>query len=163
MQSRLGLVLGGAGSASLILVGLFGAVGGVGVYTFIYADGGSYLSNDPAACVNCHVMREQYDGWHHGSHKAVATCNDCHTPHDFAGKWVTKAINGFNHSLAFTVGGFHEPIQITPRNAAVTEGACRHCHQEVVQMIDAHAAGATGRSGEAISCIRCHRDVGHSH
>ena len=36
---------------------------GIGAYTFVYARGASYLTNDPAACVNCHVMREPYDGW----------------------------------------------------------------------------------------------------
>ena len=28
-----------------------------------YAQGFSYLSDDPAACANCHIMREHYDGW----------------------------------------------------------------------------------------------------
>jgi nitrate/TMAO reductase-like tetraheme cytochrome c subunit len=27
-------------------------------------------------------MREQFDGWLRASHRAVAVCNDCHTPHD---------------------------------------------------------------------------------
>ena len=57
-----------------VLIGLAG-------YTFQYAEGTAYLSNDPKACANCHIMREQYDGWQKGSHHAVATCNDCHTPH----------------------------------------------------------------------------------
>ena len=43
---------------------------GVGAYTLVYARGASYLTNDPAACANCHVMREQYDGWTAGSHRA---------------------------------------------------------------------------------------------
>ena len=50
---------------------------------------------------------------------------------ELVGKYATKAINGFNHSVAFTTGGFHEPIQITPRNRAVTEAACRKCHAEI--------------------------------
>jgi cytochrome c nitrite reductase small subunit len=33
---------------------------GIGAYTFIYAKGYSYLSNDPGACANCHVMQEHY-------------------------------------------------------------------------------------------------------
>jgi cytochrome c nitrite reductase small subunit len=62
--------------ASLAASALLGTLLGSGVYTFVSAHGASYLSNDPAVCVNCHVMREQYDGWLHGSHHAVATCND---------------------------------------------------------------------------------------
>jgi cytochrome c nitrite reductase small subunit len=76
----------------LVVVGF--AVGLMG-YTFVYARGYSYLTNDPSACVNCHVMREQYDGWIASSHRRAAGCNDCHTPHDVVGKWSTKALNGF--------------------------------------------------------------------
>lgn len=36
-----------------------GFVAGMGAYTFVYARGASYLTNDPSACVNCHVMRPQ--------------------------------------------------------------------------------------------------------
>lgn len=132
-----------------------GSGAGVGGYTFVYAKGGSYLTNDPAACANCHVMRDYYDAWSKGPHHHVATCNDCHTPPGFVAKYWTKARNGYHHSLAFTRGGFHEPIQITPANADVLELACRHCHAEVVSSLEAHA------DIEPISCVRCHADVGH--
>jgi cytochrome c nitrite reductase small subunit len=36
---------------------------GVGVSTFVYVRGGSYLTDKPKACVYCHVMREQSAGW----------------------------------------------------------------------------------------------------
>ena len=49
-----------------MLVVVVGLALGVGASTFVYARGASYLTNDPAACVNCHVMREQY-GWIAGS------------------------------------------------------------------------------------------------
>lgn len=149
------LRLGGATAVLAITIGL---AAGIGAYTFVYAKGASYLTNDPAACANCHVMREQLDGWTASSHRAVAVCNDCHAPHDLVGKYTTKAINGFWHSVAFTTGRFHEPIAITARNRAVTEGACRDCHQAVVDAIDPH------RRGEPpMECIRCHRSVGHLH
>ena len=60
-----------------ILLGVvIGVAVGIGVYTFAYAKGWSYLTDDPAACANCHVMREQFDGWLKSSHRAVATCNN---------------------------------------------------------------------------------------
>lgn len=133
-----------------------GAAAGTGAFTFIYAKGDSYLTNDPAACANCHVMREQYDGWIKSSHHDVATCNDCHTPHNFVGKWATKAINGFNHSFAFTTGRFPEPIQITPRNRRIAEASCRHCHEDITQAID-HMPRPEGE----LDCLRCHAGVGH--
>lgn len=141
----------------------FGAAVGIGGYTFIYAKGYSYLSNDPTACANCHVMQEQFDGWVKSSHRSVAVCNDCHTPPGLVGKYYTKASNGFWHSYYFTTNTFHEPIRITERNHRVTEAACRKCHQEVTSAIDAHAGGGEAGSDAALSCIRCHRSVGHLH
>jgi len=140
----------------LVAAVLLGLGLGVGGYTFVYAKGASYLTNDPGACANCHIMREHYDAWTRSSHHAVAVCNDCHAPHNFLGKYATKGINGFNHSWAFTTGWFHEPIQITDMNERITESACRYCHQEIVQMID-----APGAHRDPTSCIRCHSEVGH--
>ena len=142
----------------LILGLALGVVAGLGGYTFTYAKGYSYLSNDPQACANCHVMREQFDGWVKSSHRSVAVCNDCHTPHDIVGKYSTKGLNGFWHSFYFTTGRFPEPIQITERNRQITEAACRECHQDIVQAIDpAHSAT------DGLSCIHCHSSVGHLH
>ena len=76
---------------AVLFATIVGVLAGVGAYTFVYARGYAYLQNDPRACANCHVMQEQYDGWLHSSHRNVATCNDCHTPHDFLGKYMTKA------------------------------------------------------------------------
>lgn len=150
--------LSGASGVVVLCAVMTGGAAGLGTFTFVYARGGSYLTNDPRACANCHVMNEQYDGWTKSSHHAVAVCNDCHTPHETFGKWATKARNGFNHSLAFTTGRFDDPIRITERNRAMTERACRHCHDDVVHMID-----AVPRAGQPTDCLRCHRDVGHKH
>lgn len=145
----------------LILATLVGMAAGVGIYTFVYAKGASYLTNNPASCANCHVMNEQYDGWLKSSHRAVATCNDCHTPPGVIGKYATKATNGFWHSFYFTAGGFHEPIQIGPRNLAITEQACRKCHAELTHAIEGPHVSA--KSSDETSCVRCHRSVGHLH
>jgi cytochrome c nitrite reductase small subunit len=137
---------------------LLGIAGGLGVFTFGYAKGASYLGHDPAACANCHVMQGHYDDWRHSSHRSVAGCNDCHTPPGLIPKYAVKAKNGFWHSFYFTTGRFHEPIQITPSNRAVTEKACRNCHASIVQAIDPVPGH---RPSDALSCIRCHSTVGH--
>lgn len=139
----------------VLLVGIIGAIIGLGSYTFAYAEGASYFSNDPAACVNCHVMQEVYDGWNHGSHKAVAGCNDCHTPHTFPAKYVIKGINGWNHSVAFTTGDFPETIRITDLNRQVAYDNCLYCHGELVTAIS-HEDSDT-----PTDCLTCHNGVGH--
>lgn len=141
-----------------IIGATIGAVGGIAGYTFVYAKGYSYMLNDPAACANCHIMREQFDGWNHSSHRSVATCNDCHTPHDFLGKYMTKARNGFWHSYYFTANNFPEPIRMEPKSRAITEAACRHCHGPLVQAMDTHSENMA-----ELSCTRCHESVGHVH
>lgn len=160
--------------AGWLIGGLVGATFGVAGFTFFYAKGASYLGHDAAACANCHVMQAQYDGWMQGSHRAVAACNDCHAPHALLPKLTVKAVNGFRHSLMFTTGWFPEPIRITRMNRGVTEAACRHCHEEIVEAIDAGTATRHGPATRAagshetvhskrgpISCIRCHHGVGH--
>jgi cytochrome c nitrite reductase small subunit len=134
---------------------LLGILFGLGAYTFNYAEGTSYFSNDPGSCVNCHVMRTQFDGWNRSSHKAVATCNDCHTPHDFVGKWAVKGINGWNHSLAFTTGNFPEPIRIKQFNAQIAQANCVECHQTLVSQIH------SSEPAQDRSCVVCHGNVGH--
>lgn len=145
--------------AGIALGATMGLALGVVAYTFVYAKGASYLTNDPKACVNCHIMQEQYDGWIKSSHRSVAACNDCHTPANFVGKYSTKAQNGFWHSFYFTTGKYPDPIQITERNRKVTEDACRKCHREITETIENPIAG----HGNETSCLRCHRNVGHLH
>ena len=89
-------------------------------------------------------------------------------------------MNGFWHSFYFTTGHYPDPLRITERNRTVTEHACRYCHSEITDAIDhgpgtISAAPRTGsgrtllvssqsppaRAAEPISCIRCHKYVGH--
>ena len=74
-----------------IAVLVLGAALGVGSYTFAYARGWAYLTDDARACANCHVMNEQYDGWIKSSHRSVAVCNDCHVPHSFVAKYCDES------------------------------------------------------------------------
>lgn len=145
--------MGRMATLTIVLGVCLGLGAGLGGYTFVYARGGSYLTNDPAACANCHVMDEYYTGWTRSSHHAVAVCNDCHTPHGLVPKYATKARNGFWHSFAFTTGRFPEPLQITPRNRRIAESSCRGCHREIVDAIEPH--------GPDLRCVRCHGSVGH--
>jgi cytochrome c nitrite reductase small subunit len=140
----------------LALVGLIGLISGLGVFTFTYAKGWSYLSDDPSACVNCHVMREQFDAWQHSSHARVAACNDCHTPHSsLVAKYAIKGINGWNHSVAFTLDNYPQNITIRDFNADVVRENCVGCHATAVSLIDPNHQGD-------VDCLTCHAGIGHS-
>lgn len=143
---------------AIALGATLGLAAGIGGFTFVYARGASYMTDDPAACANCHVMQSQYDGWLTSSHRAVAVCNDCHTPDGVVAKYATKALNGFWHSFAFTTGRYPEPIQITGRNHRVAVASCAKCHAEVIASMNALAGAA---AGDQADCARCHGSVGH--
>ena len=143
----------------VLLAVLLGLLAGVGLFTFGYARGASYLTDNPQACANCHVMRGHHESWMKSSHGKVPVCNDCHTPPGFVSKYWTKALNGFFHSLAFTTQHFPDEIQITGRNRLVTENACLKCHEEIVHGI--RGTRRAGEQGQDVSCIQCHSNVGH--
>jgi cytochrome c nitrite reductase small subunit len=117
----------------------------------------SYLSNDPAACVNCHIMNDQYAGWTKSSHHAVATCNDCHLTHSLPMYYIDKSLNGWNHSKAFTLENFHEPILINERNSRILQGNCLRCHEPLVHEI----VSGNRTDISSVKCVSCHRQVGH--
>ncbi|MGV3774017.1 MAG: cytochrome c nitrite reductase small subunit [Verrucomicrobiales bacterium] len=141
----------------IVLGAALGTAVGIAGYTFIYAKGASYLTNNPQACANCHVMQSHFDAWLKSTHRSVAVCNDCHAPHDLLGKYIVKADNGFWHSLKFTTGDFPDNMSMREMNKRVTEKACLSCHQQIVDAIAPHADS----KGEVTSCIRCHSGVGH--
>ena len=143
--------------AALLLTVLLGALTGLGMYTFQYAEGLSYLSTDPRACANCHIMEPQFDSWQKSGHQHVAVCADCHMPHTFFAKWIAKAENGWHHSVAFTFQNFHEPIVIKEKNARILQESCLHCHGDFVHEI----ALGTQPLDTSTSCVHCHRTVGH--
>lgn len=137
-----------------------GWVVGSGLYTFWYAKGISYFSSDPAACANCHVMNHVYDGWSKGGHQHVASCNDCHLPNDFVGKWLTKADNGYHHAFAFTFKELPPVLEATPASKAIAQNNCIRCHGQMA----GHAISATlSPQAETLSCLHCHKDAGHPH
>ncbi len=145
------------GSKSIALAIILGVPIGIGAYTVHYAGGTSYLSTDPQACANCHIMSSQLESWQKASHHTTATCVDCHIPEGFVGKYVAKAVNGYNHSKAFTFQDFHEPIMINEWNSQILQENCERCHGDLL-----HPSMTNGTDpNNVIECVHCHRSVGH--
>jgi cytochrome c nitrite reductase small subunit len=141
----------------VLLAVLVGVLLGIGGYTLLYAEGLSYMSDDPEVCINCHIMQPQYDSWQKSSHHAVAVCVDCHLPHDFLGKYIAKADNGWHHSKGFTLQDFHEPIMIKAPNARILQENCLACHADLVHEL----VGGVNGPAEEVRCVHCHVTVGH--
>ncbi|HEY3296831.1 MAG TPA: cytochrome c nitrite reductase small subunit [bacterium] len=130
-----------------------GIVLGISAYTFYFARGYSYLSNNPDACVNCHVMKDKFDAWQVSPHR-FALCNDCHVPHNLIGKYATKMEHGIRHSYVFTFGN-PQVIRLKKSGEAIVEGNCIRCHETMVSKI------FHGFKGDR-RCFDCHRGMGHA-
>jgi len=153
----------------LLLAVLGGGAVGVAGFTFDYAAGLSYLSTEPKACINCHIMNDQFEAWRKGPHHAAATCYDCHLPVTFPEKYLAKGRNGWHHSVGFTfqpprsTGApgeklfFQEPVRIKEANSQILQDNCLRCHGDLVHEV---VRGSTWDEG-AIRCVHCHRGVGH--
>jgi len=147
-----------------LLLILPGMVLGLSGYTFYYAKGYSYLVDDPNACVNCHVMRDNLYAWQVSPHRFV-TCNGCHVPHNFLGKYATKVEHGMRHSYVFT---FEDPqvIRIKESGKDIVESNCIRCHAMMVSTI-VHGGRPplvppVNGGVSAMRCFECHQGMGHA-
>ncbi|WP_298511116.1 cytochrome c nitrite reductase small subunit [uncultured Kordia sp.] len=136
---------------------------GMGAFIAKEAELTSYLSDDPQACVNCHVMTPVYNSWMHSSHREWANCNDCHVPHNNVfNKYYFKAKDGLYHSYVFTSRTEPDVIHMKEASQEVVQQNCIRCHiQQVTQTkydgwLDNHRENRTGRQ-----CWSCHKQVPH--
>ncbi len=139
-----------------------GVLAGLGAYTFSYAEGFSYFSTDPQACVNCHIMQSQYDSWQKASHHTSAVCVDCHLPTSFFSKYLVKAENGWRHGKLFTTGGFEEPIVVQAAGKKILQENCVRCHEAMTSDMMNHGVGVSDDTTlPPETCTHCHSTVGH--
>jgi cytochrome c nitrite reductase small subunit len=149
----------------LPMIVLGGLLTGLGAYIIYMSRAHSYLSDDPAACVNCHIMTPYHHSWMHSSHAQWAHCNDCHVPHDNVfNKYLFKAKDGLYHSYVFTMRD--EPMAIRPRQESceVIMDNCIRCHSQLNR--EFVTTGMIGyveakENGKGKACWDCHREVPH--
>lgn len=143
----------------------FGVLVGLGLVLVWVARVTSYMSDDPATCVNCHVMRPEYASWRHSSHASVATCNDCHVPHDNKLHGLAfKARDGIYHSTIFTLRLEPEVIRLSSGAAPVVQANCIRCHAATVENIHCPIQNQLDQDvqrQEVRWCWSCHREVPH--
>jgi cytochrome c nitrite reductase small subunit len=144
----------------LLLVGIFA---GLGAFVLYVSNAVSYLSDDPRACVNCHVMAPQYATWQRGSHGRGTTCNDCHVPHDNVLRtYLFKASDGLRHATMFTLRLEPQVIRIKEAGIGVVQENCIRCHDDLVHRVSSGSLTAMhAAAGEGLLCWDCHREVPH--
>jgi cytochrome c nitrite reductase small subunit len=126
----------------------------------------SYLSSDPKVCINCHTMITHYETWQHSSHRARATCVDCHLPRDsFVNKMLAKARDGYNHSVAMTFKTYGYNLRISSDAARRIQDNCISCHRENVSQMLTNSGlyEKVADSGVQMGrrCWECHRGLPH--
>lgn len=163
----------------IILLGIFV---GMAVFTFRTSRAWSYLSDDPSACMNCHIMAPQYATWSHSSHREKANCNDCHVPHNNVfNKYFFKAKDGLRHATIFTMRAEPQVIFILDAGINVVKDNCVRCHEQQLYCMQCHNRirpdqdELFGEDEDEISmlneefidyhadrlCWECHREVPH--
>lgn len=141
----------------LATFGALGLLAGLGATTAHVSRATSYLSTDPEACANCHVMNTSYATWQRSSHANVATCVDCHLPHTtLAAKYARKARDGGYHSYVFTFRLEPQVIQMSESAVPIVEANCRRCHDDVIDNVHLRE----WQPGDN-RCWDCHREVPH--
>ncbi len=142
---------------------LCGLIAGLGFYVLQVSNATSYLSDDPRACINCHVMTPEFITWDHSSHKNVATCNDCHVPHDnIANMYYFKAKDGLYHASVYTLRAEPQAIKMREPSQKVVQNNCIRCHMDQVAdakmnaWVENHKENKTSRQ-----CWECHRETPH--
>ncbi|MCL5278549.1 MAG: cytochrome c nitrite reductase small subunit [Planctomycetes bacterium] len=151
-----------AGLPRPLQVGIYGLAGvavGLTLVLVRIANVTSYLSDDPQACINCHVMTDAYASWQRGSHGQAAVCIDCHVPHSsvFA-QYAYKGQDGLKHSYVFTTREEPQVLGLSARAVPVVQANCVRCHSQQVMMIynvaQPPAAGEPQRR-----CWDCHQGI----
>ena len=93
----------------------------------------------------------------------VASCNDCHVPHNNVfNKYYFKAKDGLYHASVFTTHSEPQVIRAKEPSVKVIQSNCIRCHGD--QVMDAKLEGfvATHKADRTDRlCWECHRDVPH--
>ena len=147
-----------------LVFGLAGLVVGLVFYTFYISRAWSYVSDEPAVCVNCHIMGPYYQAWQKSSHAVWATCNDCHVPQDnIINQYAFKAVDGLYHAAVFTVRAEPQVIRAREGSSTVIMENCLRCHTPLVtEFVKMNVSYQDVLKGEAKACWDCHTQVPHT-
>lgn len=143
--------------------GLMAVLTGIFSYLFYVSRAHSYLSDNPETCINCHLMAPQYATWQHSAHREVATCNDCHVPHNNVfNQYFFKAMDGLRHATIFTLRAEPQVIRIKEAGISVVQENCKRCHTNTNERVGLTTITYDDtKHGLGKLCWECHREVPH--
>lgn len=146
-----------------LIPSLVGIMIGLMAYVFYISKAYSYLSDDPRACVNCHIMAPEYSTWYHSAHGRNTVCNDCHVPHDnIFRKYYFKASDGLRHATMFSWRLEPQVIKIRKPGETVVQENCIRCHEDVNSVVGtAKVTAKMAHADEGKLCWECHTEVPH--
>lgn len=122
------------------------------------------VGDDPAACVNCHIMTPYYATWSRSSHGRDATCNDCHVPNgNLLAHYGFKGIDGMKHVAYFVTNSERQAITAELPSSQVIMDNCIRCHTQLNQEFvkTGRISYMMAKRGEGMACWDCHRNVPH--
>ena len=125
--------------SKIIAVMIGGVIVGGGALFMYMLRAHTYLGDDPAACVNCHIMSPYYATWFHSSHARDATCN------------------------AFLTKSEPQVIQAHEASSQVIMNNCIRCHTQLnTEFVKTGKIDyMMSMAGDGKACWDCHRDVPH--
>jgi|UPI00056CEC43 nitrate/TMAO reductase-like tetraheme cytochrome c subunit len=155
-------------------------IGALGWASF---NGVMHVTSTNDFCYSCHIgsdtIVEEYQASTHfnNEHGFVATCADCHIPHEFVPKLITKikATGDVYHQIAgtITLENFesHRPALAQGVWDDMTENdsrECRNCHSPDLWQTSLQSTRAQNSHNPAfwaeqdLTCISCHKGLAHA-
>ena len=140
-----------------------GVFSGLGALAFHISNASSYLTDDPKACVNCHIMAPQFATWQRSAHGRVTVCNDCHVPHESIFlKYAFKGMDGTRHAFMFTFHMEPDVIRMHAPGQWTVQNNCIRCHGGLLGHAPyLNVTWNEVQRGTGKLCWDCHREVPH--
>lgn len=159
----------------LIGAGIFLGVLGSFVFSFTMS-----ATSTEQFCLSCHEMTipsERLAATSHGhnTHGIVVECGDCHIPKEMVPK-LWRKISASREVVGHLMGTLDTPEKYAEhldamherewaRMKAADSAECRHCHSPERWIEESHSKAArmdhATLGEEGVTCIDCHKGIGH--
>jgi nitrate/TMAO reductase-like tetraheme cytochrome c subunit len=143
-----------------VVVASLGLMGFAAAGVLLFSAASFWWTSQPSFCNKCHVMEPYVAAWERSSHADV-NCEACHLQPGFFG-FLGGKISGLQVVMNY-IRGTYEDYSF---NAAVSNGSCLQCHDEILAgNVHNAESGITVSHLDIIEmggkCLNCHSTVAH--